>query len=349
MSSPAIPVHFERSRSRAPAPPVEGRGCEPLVVPAMRLRPSRLFWRANGVVAGRALDAALNRRLGAPEHNVVAHGHFYAGCYHLRTLKKVGRVPYVVSEHSSALTTSNPEKSIDSAGERRAAYVYEAAAAVLPVSQSLADAMSARGLPLPGLQVVHNPVDTNLFAPDANERGRRVVTAARLEPVKQLDVLLESMRGVMAADSDVTLDIAGSGSELPQLRRLAAELGIDGRVTFHGRLDRAAVAALLRRCSVFVLTSHTENMPVAAIEAAACGLPIVAPAVGGIPELLGLVHGTLFDSGDSDGLTQAIMDNLDIGEDDRMRTRQAAVQHFSIEAIGHKLGDIYSRAVGIEA
>lgn len=320
----------------------------PLRVSAPKLRPSRFFWRANAELAARALSRYIDSRPSAGPGRQLAHGHFYSGSYALRSLQRRTGIPYIVSEHSSALPGANPEKAVSQGGIRRAAWVYEKASAVLPVSQSLADAITAHGIPAPNLQVVYNPVDTELFKPGDNSWSPRVVTVVRLEPVKRVDMLIRSMRSVLHQIPDATLDIAGAGSEMRRLQDLVNKLNIGRAVTFHGRIARRDVAALLRSCSVFALASHTENMPVAALEAAASGLPIVAPAVGGIPELLGIVGGTQYEPGDENALIDGLLRGLESTERDRYMTREAAVDSFSIETIGAQLAEIYRRIGFVE-
>ena len=77
------------------------------------------------------------------------------------------------------------------------------------------------------------------------------------------------------------LRVAGGGSQLGSLRRLASELGVDGRVEFHGRLEQPELWRLMREADVFLLPSFKEGGGMAVVEAAALGLPVVGFDGGG--------------------------------------------------------------------
>jgi colanic acid/amylovoran biosynthesis glycosyltransferase len=90
----------------------------------------------------------------------------------------------------------------------------------------------------------------------------------------------------------IQLELVGDGELRERLEALVAELGLDGRVCFRGSLPEPEVAALLERADLFVLPSvvagdgQMEGLPVALIEALACGLPAVSTRLSGIPELI---------------------------------------------------------------
>jgi glycosyltransferase involved in cell wall biosynthesis len=114
--------------------------------------------------------------------------------------------------------------------------------------------------------------------------ARVVLTVGRLTPLKGLDYLLNAWQVVASTVPDVTLVIVGNGEREAELKTQAAALGIEGRVVFAG--FRTDVPALLARADLFVLSSLWEGLPMAAIEAMAAGCPVVATAVGGVPEVV---------------------------------------------------------------
>jgi glycosyltransferase involved in cell wall biosynthesis len=99
--------------------------------------------------------------------------------------------------------------------------------------------------------------------------------------------------------------MAGEGSLAEAARRRAERLGVAGRVRFLG--VRADVAELLSACDIFALASDWEGSPLAVMEAMAAGLPVVATAVGGVPELVeDGVTGILAPRGDLQALGSAL-------------------------------------------
>src|SRR4051812_6042668 len=105
-----------------------------------------------------------------------------------------------------------------------------------------------------------------------------------------------------------TLYVAGSGPELAHLEELAASLGIADAVTFTGRVDRDAMAALYRRCDVMLNPTRVDNMPNSVLEAMACGLPVVSTRVGGVPYIVrDGVTALLVEPGDHVAMAQAAL------------------------------------------
>ena len=105
--------------------------------------------------------------------------------------------------------------------------------------------------------------------------------------------LLEAVALLRATRPALTLDVIGDGPDRAALEAQAARLGIADRVRFQGVRMPDEIADAMRQADLFVLPSHVENAPVVLIEAGASGLPIVATAVGGVPELVDATWGEL--------------------------------------------------------
>jgi glycosyltransferase involved in cell wall biosynthesis len=120
---------------------------------------------------------------------------------------------------------------------------------------------------------------------EAGALGKVVVFVGRLELQKDPELLLRAYR-VAARTEHLRLVVAGDGSMRTGLERLAHQLGIAGHVHWLGRVSHEQLPRLLNAADVFVLTSRFEGMPIALLEALACGLPAVAPAVGEVPLVL---------------------------------------------------------------
>jgi glycosyltransferase involved in cell wall biosynthesis len=163
------------------------------------------------------------------------------------------------------------------------------------VSTDVADEVKRyRVAPERKLIVVPNGIDTARFlAPPDSELRRSlgipeeapvVGTIGRLSEVKRQDVLLRGFALVRRSVPDVHLLLVGDGPLRAELQRLASELGI-GEVT-HFAGYQSQPERFLALMSVFALTSRSEGMPLAVLEAWAAGVPVVASAVGGLPELI---------------------------------------------------------------
>jgi len=173
---------------------------------------------------------------------------------------------------------------------------------------SLYDADSER------IEIVPPGVDHAVFAPGSRARARRrlridaprvLLFVGRIQPLKGADLALQCLAAL--DDPGACLLVVGgpSGtggeSEARRLRQLASELALDGRVRFVAPQPHAALADYYRAADVCIVPSRTESFGLVALEAAACGTPVVAAAVGGLRSLVDHGHtGFLVDSRDAD-------------------------------------------------
>lgn len=117
--------------------------------------------------------------------------------------------------------------------------------------------------------------------------SRRVVLyVGRLSPVKDLPTLLRAFRILASLRDDVVLVVIGSGVDEERCRRLAQELGISDRVLFLGFIPHERLPAYYNMADVYVLPSLSEEWSNTIMEAMACGVPVVATAVGANPWLV---------------------------------------------------------------
>jgi glycosyltransferase involved in cell wall biosynthesis len=170
-------------------------------------------------------------------------------------------------------------------------------------------------------------------------------TVARLEPIKGLPFLLQAAGALQRHHPDLRIEFAGSGSCEPRLRLLASRLGLAGSISFLGW--RHDVEALHRRWQVFAQPSVHEGFGLAALEAMASGLPVVASATGGLPELVEEgVTGFLVPVGVVDTLADRLGRLLE-DEELRIRMGQAArdrvLNQFNGAAMGAKIVEVYDR------
>jgi colanic acid/amylovoran biosynthesis glycosyltransferase len=123
----------------------------------------------------------------------------------------------------------------------------------------------------------------------------RVICVGRLSPEKGHAGLLEAFAKTRARGVDAELVLVGDGPELEPIQRRIAELQLQGHVQLRGRLAEPETLAEVAASDVLVLASFMEGLPVVLMEAMALGLPVIAPRVAGVPELVeDNVHGLLF-------------------------------------------------------
>jgi N-acetyl-alpha-D-glucosaminyl L-malate synthase BshA len=160
--------------------------------------------------------------------------------------------------------------------------------AVTAPSHWLADA-TRRSLALPpgtAIHVVPNFVDIDRFTPappGARRDPRVIVHVSNFRPVKRVDDVIAAFARLRAS-RPLRLRLVGDGPERRRIEADVAARGLAGDVDFLG--ERVALPDVLRDADLFLLPSETESFGLAALEAMACGVPVVASAVGGLCEVI---------------------------------------------------------------
>ena len=153
------------------------------------------------------------------------------------------------------------------------------------------------------------------------------VFAGRLTAQKGLGTAI----GALALVPEASLLVVGDGPDRAALEQQATAAGLDGRMRFLGARPRGEAVALLAGADAALLPSDWENLPHAAVEALAIGTPVVATAVGGVPEVVhDGVNGLLVPAGDPEALAAAIRRVLD---EDGLRARLAAAAAGSVSEL----------------
>lgn len=154
--------------------------------------------------------------------------------------------------------------------------------------------------------ILHNPVNEVFFEnPYEGEREHTIVTVGRIDENKNQALLLRAFALIAADYPDYQIILYGKGDQEENLKQLADNLGIADRVIFAGNVSD--VADKIKKAGVFVLTSNTEGMPNALIEAMALGLPVIATdcPCGGPRDLIeDGVNGILTPVGDVDKMKE---------------------------------------------
>ncbi|HUF75168.1 MAG TPA: N-acetyl-alpha-D-glucosaminyl L-malate synthase BshA [Longimicrobiales bacterium] len=217
---------------------------------------------------------------------------------------------------------------------------------------------TVRDFSVPGdrIDVIPNFVDTNVWRPDrepchrsklAPEGQKIVMHVSNFRPVKRawdvVDIFAKIRRQCAAR-----LVLVGDGPDRPRALKRASDLGLRDDVLFLGR--HGAVEEILSCADLFLLPSQSESFGLAALEAMACGAPVVASAAGGLPEVVeDGVTGYLFPVGATDEMAEAGVRILcDEAHARELSTagRALAVERFSAAAIVPRYEALYERVVG---
>ena len=165
------------------------------------------------------------------------------------------------------------------------------AAASIGVAQALVQAMAMLGMPKDKLRFMPNGVDLQRFCPRPQQEARKelgwpdaptLISVGNLVENKGHHLVIEALSRLPAW----RLVIAGEGPERSALTQLVDRLGLAERVQFLGRVDQQQLATCYGAADILVLASSREGWPNVLLESMACGTPVVASAVGGVPEIV---------------------------------------------------------------
>jgi glycosyltransferase involved in cell wall biosynthesis len=172
-----------------------------------------------------------------------------------------------------------------------------ASAGIIAVSTALQEAMVELGTPRDRIAVIPNGVDSGKFFPMSKEEaratlglppGRMVLCVGNLTSNKGFHLVVEAIGSLVAEEGnrDLHLSIVGEGPFRAELARRVQALGLTDRVRLVGHVPHATLRLWYGAADLFCLASAMEGMSNAVLEALACGVPVVATAVGGIPEII---------------------------------------------------------------
>jgi L-malate glycosyltransferase len=220
----------------------------------------------------------------------------------------------------------NTDRSSAQLAVQRAAYAC--AHAIVTNSAAMAGSLRAEGVSPEKVVIIPNGLDVEAFRPSPPcPRRRRVIVVSNLRPEKGHDVLVDAAVDILRRFPNAHFDLVGAGPELPSIRARLLHHGIAGAFSLLGQ--REDVPALLARADIAVLPSRTESLPNSVLEAMASGLPVVASAVGGVPELIADGRtGCLVPPGDAATLARRVCELM---EDPALGTRLGRAARSSVQ------------------
>ncbi|MFI5932678.1 D-inositol-3-phosphate glycosyltransferase [Actinoplanes sp. NPDC051494] len=322
--------------------------------------PSQLCAFTSGVLRAEAAHP--------PGHYDLIHSHYWMSGQVGWLARERWGVPHVHTAHTLAKVKNRfiaagdrPEPKARVIGEEQV--IAESDRLVANTRFEAQDLVSCYDAEPGRLAVVQPGVDLDRFRPGGDRRadrrrlglpehGRLVAFVGRIQPLKGPDVLIRALAAEPLRHADVTVVICGgpSGSGLDRptsLIELAASLGVSDKVRFLPPQTGDALAALYRAADLVAVPSHNESFGLVAVEAQACGTPVVAAAVGGlVTAVTNGVSGVLVDGHDPGDWARVLGGLLD--DPERCRVLSAgAVRHaagFSWDRTAEGLLRVYREA-----
>jgi len=226
----------------------------------------------------------------------LVHSHYWLSGQAGLSLADSWQVPHVTTFHTLARKKlqarageSEPERRVQA--ETRV--IEQASAIVVSTDQEKEDLSRLYGVSPRSVRIIPAGVDLDLFKPVDREDARRslgiqesnvLLSVGRIEPLKGLEILVRAM-ALLSDLEDSRLVIVGGkpqeDDEIKRLKSIAAELGVETRTSFTGTVQQTELPAYYSAADVFVLPSYYESFGLVALEAMACGTPVIASRVGG--------------------------------------------------------------------
>lgn len=218
------------------------------------------------------------------------------------------------------------------------------------LSRALARATIALGVPGDRVRIIPNGVDTSKFLPPRDGGRENVILfVGSLIERKGARYLLASVPDLLRSLPDYRIELIGEGPEEPQLRTMVDRSGVGDRVTFRGFLPQGEVSKAMQRARLFVLPSLEEGLGVVLLEALACGTPVVASDVDGIPDVVTPDVGVLVPPADPSALRDAIPGILcdpSRWSELSANARSRAVAHYDWDQIAGQFVALYRQIPG---
>jgi len=291
---------------------------------------------------------------------VHAHGHPYLTSLVAGQLAKRYSKPFVLTQHNTFIEYNNIFEDIERLNDLTVGkQTLKNADKIIAVSNATKDYVLSLGAKPKKVKVLHNGVDLVKFRPLAGKREemRRklgipqnaivVLTVRRLVYKNGVDTLIEGANIAVKKNPRIVFLAVGKGPDSDSVKVRIQQLGIEGNFKLAGFVSDEELPFYYNAADLFVLPSKSgEGLPLVALEAMACALPIIATDVGGIKEILMDDYGKLVPPNQPELLAKAILDFAAVDFSSRkMELRAVVEEKFSWDTNVERLVEIYEELI----
>jgi len=219
--------------------------------------------------------------------------------------------------------------------------------ALIHISKDVARSASSLSQQARRQVIMHNPYDDTMFFPEADYReditSRCIGFVGRLVPYKNCDQFLECVRQLQRSIPELTARVVGDGPERVRLEEVAESLHLRGVVRFLGHVPQASLRQHYQSFNVVVVPSDHEPFGLVALEAAACGTPVVVARSGGLRELIHPPFILGYRRDNMEELTRRTIEAMGQSRAPsfRGRSHQHVQLHYSLRSYVERLESIY--------
>jgi glycosyltransferase involved in cell wall biosynthesis len=288
------------------------------------------------------------------------HGHPYLSSFLAAKIAKRYGKPLVLTQHNTFIEYNNVWDDIEKLNDLAVGkQVLKEADKIIVVSNATRNYVLSLGADPEKIEVLHNGVDLNRFKPLTGIRCEMreklgipqdsivALTVRRLVYKNGIDTLIESAKLAIKKNPKLTFVVVGKGPDFAEVKEKIGQLGMQRNFMLAGFVSDEELPRYYNAADFFVLPSKSgEGLPLVALEAMACGLPVIATNVGGTSEVMNENYGKLVPPNSPNSLAEAI---LEFSREDlsalRNGLRGMIEQKYSWDTNVEKLGEIYEELI----
>ena len=291
---------------------------------------------------------------------VHAHGHPYLTSLTAAKLAKLYNKPFVLTQHNTFIDYNNVFDYVERLNDLTVGKQnLKAADKIIAISGATKNYVLRLGAKPSKVEVIYNGVDLERFRPIAgkHEEMRKklgipqnatvVLTVRRLVYKNGIDTLIDTAKIAVKKNPKIVFLVVGKGPDMENVKVQVAQLGIDANFRLAGFVSDEDLSSYYNVADMFVLPSKSgEGLPLVALEAMACGLPVIATDVGGIREVLSEDYGKLVPPNQPELFAKAILDFAAVDFSSRKKELRVMMEEkFSWDANVERLVEIYEELI----
>lgn len=291
---------------------------------------------------------------------VHAHGHPYLTSLASAKLAKIYSKPFILTQHNTFIDYNNMFDHVERLNDLTVGKQnLNSADKIIAISNATKEYVLRLGAKPRKVEVVYNGVDLVRFRPakEIREEMRKklgiaknaivVLTVRRLVYKNGIDTLIDAAKIAVKKNMRIVFLVVGKGPDMESIKLQVEQFGIEANFRLAGFVSDEDLPSYYNVADLFVLPSKSgEGLPLVALEAMACGIPIVATDVGGVREILVKDYGRLVTPNQPEMLAKAILDFATVDFSSRKGELRAMVEErFSWDTNVERLVEIYEELI----
>ena len=288
-----------------------------------------------------------------------AHGHPYLTSLIAGKLAKYYEKPFVLTQHNTFIDYNNIFNHVEKVNDLTVGKeTLKQADKIIVVSNATKEYVLSLGAKPSKVKVLHNGVDLNRFKPlpKVKEEMRKklgiskdvkvILTVRRIVYKNGVDTLIDAANSAVKKKQKLVFIVVGKGPDMVSIQNQIEQLGLEKNIKLTGFVADQDLHLYYNMADLFVLPSKSgEGLPLVALEAMACGLPVIATNVGGINEIMVKGFGKLVPANNPEALAKAIVEFADINNENNGELRAIVEEQYSWDKNVARLIEIYEELI----